>query len=262
MPLILVSYAINFGRIIGTIASVASVYIGGTVLLGIASIVIAIAAIGYIGYQIYKNWDTICDFFLFTGNVITQMATVVWEWTTSIPFTSSPPIDSAWDDAIPAPPPAFPWPDNGKERIDPKVLSKVEDLLKTIALIEVLTRGPWNVYDLHVTNNYEPFNNYTNDRIDKNGIPKYEVYLPLGDIYKYGRTKKASVRARYEESLKHSTNKKDQYILRLIESGKLAPTEWYLYRYNLAVAKALEVALIQGYKAIHGFRPAANPINA
>jgi hypothetical protein len=190
----------------------------------------------------------------------------IWEWVSTLSPPLTPPIEQTWDEAVPipvpAPPPAIPWPKNGKEKIDPKALPKTEDLIETIAKTEALTRGPWSVYDLHVIDNSRRFNNYTSDRVDKSGNILKTVQLPPLDIYKYGRTQKMSVLARYAESLKHASNKKDQYIYNLMTTGRIAPTEWYLYKYNLAVASALEVSLIQGYKALHGFRPAANPINA
>lgn len=126
----------------------------------------------------------------------------------------------AWDDAILAAFPAIAWTNNGIERIDPNLLSQLEDLFKTIAHTETLSRRPWNVDDLHVTNYYKPLIISTADRIDKNGLSKSKVNLPLGNRYKYGRAKKASVKTRYEESLKHSTNKKEQYSLRWVKSEK------------------------------------------
>lgn len=110
------------------------------------------------------------------------MATLVREWTTSSPITASPPSDMAWDDAILAAFPAIAWTNNGVERIDPNLLSQLEDLFKTIAHTETLSRGPWNVDDLHVTNYYKPLIISTADRIDKNGLSKSKVNLSLCDL--------------------------------------------------------------------------------
>lgn len=66
---------------------------------------------------------------------------------------------------------------NGIERIDPNLLSQLEDLFKTIAHTETLSRGRWNVDDLHVTNYYKPLIISTADRIDKNGLSKSKVNL-------------------------------------------------------------------------------------
>lgn len=100
------------------------------------------------------------------------------------------------------------------------MLSQLEDLFKTIAHTEALSRRPWNVDDLLVTNHHKPLIISTADRIDKNGLSKSKVNLPLGNRYKYGRAKKALVKTRYEESLKHSTNKKEQYSFRWIKPEK------------------------------------------
>lgn len=88
------------------------------------------------------------------------------------------------------------------------MLSQLEDLFKTIAHPETLSQGPWNVDDLHVTNYYKPLIISTAERIDKNGLSKSKVNLSLCDLYKYGKAKKASVKTKYEESLKHNTNEK------------------------------------------------------
>lgn len=88
----------------------------------------------------------------------------------------------AWDDAILAAFPAIAWTNNGIERIDPNLLSQLEDLFKTIAHTETLSRGQWNVDDLHVTNYYKPLIISTADRIDKNGLSKSKVNLSLCDL--------------------------------------------------------------------------------
>jgi len=172
-----------------------------------------------------------------------------WVSTTAPPMT--PTVDDTWDDAIPYPPPAIPWPENGLEKINPQVLDKVKELLKTIALTEALTRGPWNVYDVHVSVAGK-YRDYTR------GQGHVIIPLSVGEIYKYGITKKASVLARYAEAMKHANNDKDQYIYGLLNTGLLAPLEWYLFRYNYAVARALENALISGYVALKGKFPPGN----
>ncbi len=177
--------------------------------------------------------------------------------------TYSPTWDRSWENAIPdaptipAPPPPLDLPENGLEKIDSSVLEKVLALLGTIALTETLKRGPWNVYDLHVSDSSEQFNIYSK------GIEPIQKYLSIGDIYKYGITQKPSVKKRYEEALKHPTNTKDIYIYNLIDDDKLSPLEWYLYRYCYAVAHALEVSLIASYQATHGgeFPPANTILN-
>lgn len=73
----------------------------------------------------------------------------------------------AWDDTILAAFPAIVWTNNGNKRIDPKLLLQVKDIFKTIAHTETLSRRPWNVDDLHITNHFKPMIISTADRIDK-----------------------------------------------------------------------------------------------
>lgn len=234
----LASYAINFGRIIGTIASVASAIIGSTVLLVIA----AIAAIGCIGYLIYKNWDTICDFFSSIGNGITQMATIVWEWATLRAVT------------VTIPPPAIDWPIPKAPAIlrnEPIAISVADTKVKLKT--KRREKDIYSVYDIHV------------------GIPAgYRVYtrgqgykykrLSMGEIYKYGLTSFKSVYLRYLIISIAFNIDKDKYILRRLAQLKFFPKEWYLQNVNYDKAHAKEVQLINSYAIRHGKYPPGNTI--
>lgn len=234
----LASYAINFGRIIGTIASVASAIIGSTVLLVIA----AIAAIGCIGYLIYKNWDTICDFFSSIGNGIAQMATIVWEWATLRAVT------------VTIPPPAIDWPIPKAPAIlrnEPIAISVADTKVKLKT--KRREKDIYSVYDIHV------------------GIPAgYRVYtrgqgykykrLSMGEIYKYGLTSFKSVYLRYLIISIAFNIDKDKYILRRLAQLKFFPKEWYLQNVNYDKAHAKEVQLINSYAIRHGKYPPGNTI--
>lgn len=184
-----------------------------------------------------------------------------------IDYVRSPTLERTWDgsETIPYNPPA-PVPFN-KEKIDPKVLDQVVTLLAEIALTKELTEGDHNVYDVHVIDASEPFDNYAPDRRDSNGIRLTSVYLLPLEIYKYGTTKEESVKSRFGMaynpryySTTRRSNIRDRYIYECLKDGRLAPTQWYLYHYAKDIAESLEALLIIGYRTIHGVLPAGNMI--
>lgn len=236
----LASYAINFGRIIGTIASVASAIIGSTVLLVIA----AIAAIGCIGYLIYKNWDTICDFFSSIGNGITQMATIVWEWATLRAVT------------VTIPPPAIDWPwPIPKERTIPKDEPIAIPIAISTTKVKPKTRRRekdiYSVYDIHV-NIAGFYREYTRGQ----GYKK--TFLNIGNIYKYGLTSLKSVYLRYSIISELYHLDKERYIFDKLSYFFFLSKEWYLHNVNYAIANAKEVQLIDSYAIRHGKYPPGN----
>lgn len=220
--------------------------IGAGILSFIAEIIICIliaCVIVLVAWIIYKAIEAIID------------------------YVRTPSLEKTWDGAesIPYNPPA-PIPFN-KEKIDPRVLDQVLALLATIALTKELTEGDHNVYDVHVINNSEPFNNYAPDRRDNNGIRLDYVRLSLLEIYKYGITKENSVKSRFGAAYNpryfdenRRSNRRDRYIYECLKNETLAPTEWYLYHYAKGIAETMEGLLIVGYRTLNGVLPAGNMI--
>jgi len=235
-------------------------------------------ALGLIAPAILEALAAILFWILVAIIIIAIIALIIWVVQKLVEYITTPTIDKVWDEVAPesipispsvliSPPVPgidIPLPPNGLDRIDPKVLDQVLELLAVIALTHELMEGEWNVYDVHVTLNDKPFNNYAPDRFDNNGIVATTVMLPVADIYKYGMTKHDSVRDRFGaahnpkyDQTKRS-NQRDRYIYGCLKEGRLFPTEWYLYHYSFGVAYALENMLIVGYTTSNRMHPAGN----
>lgn len=198
--------------------------------LGWACAILALITLVVIGIVwVIDNWDE-----------ITAFIAPIWEATTS---WVSETANEIWDYFV-VTPKAIPIADS-RPITGPLPITIPEDIVKPPA------GGPWNVYDIHII---KPgiYGDY------ERGLPDNPTMLMMypPDIYKYGRTRYATVMRRYEAF--PWANKKEGMILKNLQDNIFGAFEWYVARTNVEHAILTEVGLITAYYAIMGKYPPGN----
>jgi hypothetical protein len=221
-----------------TIAAIASADFWnpvGWVLAIVAVVVLVVIGIVWV----VNNWEDIVAYVTWAGESIKSGWNEISETATAI-----------WEDLFP--PQAIPIP-----RLEPITEPIAIPIPVTIPISTPIDTtkpsegGPWNVYDIHV--------NVPGDYGDYlRGFPLDPTMIPMktGDIYKYGRTRYASVLRRYEAF--PWANAKEAIILKNLRERKFGAFEWYATRRSEIQSKFIETQLIIAYFGITGKYPPGN----
>jgi hypothetical protein len=155
--------------------------------------------------------------------------------------------DDVWDDTAPSPPVVEPIPVPETKPIEIPI-----PIPLTVPIDKTRTSepGPYNVYDVHV-NVADNYGDY------ERGVPDpTDVYLAVGEIYKYGITKFSSVLRRYQAF--QWTSPKELMIFEYLSNKSFGAYEWYAFRRSYVYARFIENGLIAAYFSVRGKLPPGN----